>query len=78
MGENSLSDFFEDSEFGDTNLAGATSPDDLFSIFESLEGVAEFPPMTPLDETIMSSKEGEETPRLGVPEIYFFKCSSRV
>nr|WIE96115.1 basic helix-loop-helix transcription factor [Loropetalum chinense var. rubrum] len=64
MGD-SLSDFFEESEFVDTNLAGALSPpDDLFSIFESLEGVMEFPPITPLDETLMTSKDGEEIPTL--------------
>lgn len=44
-----LSDFFYGSEFVDTNLAGAASPDDLFSIFESFD---DFPPMvTPLEES---------------------------
>lgn len=52
-----FSDIFEEHEFGDTNLAD----DDLFSIFESLENVAEFPP---IDEDVLSSKEGEETARL--------------
>lgn len=47
MGD-SLSDFFDEpAEFGETNLA----EDDLFAIFESLDSVADFPPVTPLDET---------------------------
>ncbi|XP_034711761.1 transcription factor SPEECHLESS [Vitis riparia] len=63
MGD-SLSDFFEEPEFGgETSLTGVASPDDLdlFSIFESLEGVSEVPP---LEETVLGSKEGEETARL--------------
>ena len=34
---------------------------DLFSIFESIKDVAEFPP---IDEVVVGSKENEETPRL--------------
>lgn len=63
MGD-SLSNFFEEPEFGgETSLTGVASPDDLdlFSIFESLEGVSEVPP---LEETVLGSKEGEETARL--------------
>ena len=37
------------------------SGDDLFSIFESIEDVAEFPP---IDEVVVGTKENEETPRL--------------
>ena len=37
------------------------SGDDLFSIFESIKDVAEFPP---IDEVVVGSKENEETPRL--------------
>lgn len=60
MGDDGFSDIFEEHEFGDTNLAA----DDLFSIFESLESVAEFPPID-IHEDVVSSKEGaEETARL--------------
>ncbi|CDP05093.1 unnamed protein product [Coffea canephora] len=45
-GEN-LSELFE---FDETNLAGPTSPDDIFSVLEALEGVSDFNEMTPLDE----------------------------
>ena len=34
---------------------------DLVSIFESIEDVAEFPP---IDEVVVGTKENEETPRL--------------
>ena len=34
---------------------------DLFSIFESIEDDAEFPP---IDEVVVGTKENEETPRL--------------
>ena len=37
------------------------SSDDLFSIFESIKDVAEFPP---IDEVVIGSKENEETLRL--------------
>ncbi|XP_059432552.1 transcription factor SPEECHLESS isoform X2 [Corylus avellana] len=47
MGDGTFSDIFEENEFGDTNLAA----DDLFSIFESLESVAEFPPIDEGEET---------------------------
>ena len=46
------------------NLETATcwgSSDDLFSIFESIKDVAEFPP---IDEVVIGSKENEETLRL--------------
>ncbi|KAJ6760245.1 hypothetical protein OIU79_025163 [Salix purpurea] len=57
-----LSDFLEDvhPEFGDTAFDG----DDLFAIFESLDSVADFPPVIPFDEAVASSKEIEETRRL--------------
>lgn len=55
-----LSDFLEDPEFGDTTLDG----DDLFAIFESLDRATEFSPFTPLDEVAVSSKESEEATRL--------------
>ncbi|KAG6670983.1 hypothetical protein I3843_Q023600 [Carya illinoinensis] len=54
-----LSDFFQEHELGDTNLA----EDDLFNIFESLERVAEFPP-NDHEVVVKASKEGEETGRL--------------
>ncbi|KAF8379667.1 hypothetical protein HHK36_029111 [Tetracentron sinense] len=63
MGD-SFSDLFEEAEFVDTNLTGAASPEDLFSILETLEGVSEFSPLTPLDEAILSPKGGEEATRL--------------
>ncbi|KAA8533645.1 hypothetical protein F0562_030921 [Nyssa sinensis] len=56
-----LSDFFDESEFGEADFTGPASPDDLFSIFEALEGVTEFPPVTPLEETASGSKAAEET-----------------
>lgn len=43
----SLSDFLGESEFADNAFDGG---DDLFSVFESLESVTDFPPVTPLDE----------------------------
>ncbi|XP_050221097.1 transcription factor SPEECHLESS [Mercurialis annua] len=51
----SVSDFLEESEFGDNTLDG----DDLFAIFESLDNVTEFPPVTPSNEVVAVS--GEET-----------------
>ncbi|CAK7324105.1 unnamed protein product [Dovyalis caffra] len=58
----SLADFLEEvqPEFGDTTFDG----DDLFAIFECLDSVTDFPPVTPLDEAVVSSKESEETRRL--------------
>ncbi|XWS37945.1 hypothetical protein CRYUN_Cryun19dG0088700 [Craigia yunnanensis] len=60
--DDSLCEFFEVPEFGETNLAG----DNLFAIFESLDGLPEFPPFTPLEETAAAStqKDGEEATRL--------------
>ncbi|XWS50403.1 hypothetical protein CRYUN_Cryun12cG0084700 [Craigia yunnanensis] len=60
--DDSLCEFFEEPEFGETNPAG----DDLFAIFESLDGLPEFPPFTPLEETAAAStqKDGEEAMRL--------------
>ncbi|GKU89168.1 hypothetical protein SLEP1_g3340 [Rubroshorea leprosula] len=57
-----LSDFFEEHEFGESNLAG----DDLFAILDSLDSVADFSPMTTLDETAAAvrQKEMEEGTRL--------------
>ena len=61
MTHESLSEFLEEvqPEFGDTAFDG----DDLFAIFESLDSVTDFPPVTPLDEAVVSSKESEETRR---------------
>ncbi|XP_022773935.1 transcription factor SPEECHLESS-like [Durio zibethinus] len=55
-------EFFEEPEFGETYLAG----DDLFAIFESLDGLPKFPPFTPLEATAAGStqKDGEEATRL--------------
>lgn len=52
----SLSDLFDDNrEFGDAlSLVG----DDLFALLESLDNVADFPPLTPLDETSASAGGG--------------------
>ena len=60
--DDSLYEFFEEPEFGETNLAG----DDLFAIFESLDGLPEFPTFTPMEETAAAStqKDGEEATRL--------------
>ncbi|KAJ7959288.1 Transcription factor [Quillaja saponaria] len=59
MGD-SLPHFFEDNEFGDTQLGG----DDLFAILESLEGFSAVFPS--IDEAVVSikEKENEETSRL--------------
>ncbi|KAJ8748102.1 hypothetical protein K2173_023504 [Erythroxylum novogranatense] len=59
----SLSDFLDESEFGDTTLDG----DDLFAIFESLESVAasaDFSPVSPLDGLVKSKESYVETGRL--------------
>ncbi|XP_059669753.1 transcription factor SPEECHLESS [Cornus florida] len=53
-----LSGFFEECEFGETQDLACS--DDLFSIFETLEGVLAFPP---LDETVLGSKEGDQETR---------------
>lgn len=50
MGDINFPDVFEEHEFGDTSLA----EDDLFSIFESLETVADFPL---IDEAVVGTKE---------------------
>ncbi|KAI4337943.1 hypothetical protein L6164_016305 [Bauhinia variegata] len=52
MSTDTLSDLFEDKDFGG---------DDLFAILESLEDFTYFPP---IEEAVVSSKEGEETSRL--------------
>ncbi|XP_022734230.1 transcription factor SPEECHLESS-like [Durio zibethinus] len=60
--DDSFCEFFEEPEFGETNLAGG---DDLSAIFESLDGPPEFPPFIPLEEkAAASSQKGEETTRL--------------
>ncbi|XVE58406.1 hypothetical protein DITRI_Ditri04bG0167300 [Diplodiscus trichospermus] len=61
--DDSLCEFFEKAEFGETNLAGG---DDLFAIFESLDGLPEFPPLTPLEERTAAcgQKDGDETARM--------------
>ncbi|XP_052209711.1 transcription factor SPEECHLESS [Diospyros lotus] len=47
-GGDSLSDFMEEpDQFGDAHLAGAASPEDIFSILESLDGFLEFPQVAP-------------------------------
>ncbi|EEF48992.1 transcription factor SPEECHLESS [Ricinus communis] len=57
----SVSDFFEEHEFGDNTLDG----EDLFAIFETLDSVTQFPPVTPSNEVVVISKDGgEETTRL--------------
>ncbi|XP_042504648.1 transcription factor SPEECHLESS-like [Macadamia integrifolia] len=64
-GGGNFSNLFEESEFGDPNqLAGAASPEDLFSILETLEGVSEFDSFTSFDETttaLLSPKVGGTT-----------------
>ncbi|GMP24702.1 hypothetical protein CsSME_00001881 [Camellia sinensis var. sinensis] len=61
-GDDSFSDFFEESEFGKTHLAGAASPEDIFSILESLEGggVAESAPIELPEQTGLGWKDGGE------------------
>ncbi|KAI3778176.1 hypothetical protein L2E82_07260 [Cichorium intybus] len=58
-----LPDFFDTSaeHFGETKFltTEVTSPDDIFSILEALEGVSdEFTALTPLDEAECGAKEG--------------------
>lgn len=61
MDGDNLSEFFSQSEFEETNLASATSPDDIFSVLEAWEAVSDLNPMTPLDEiTGLNLKDGEE------------------
>ncbi|XP_061375272.1 transcription factor SPEECHLESS [Gastrolobium bilobum] len=58
--DESLSDIFQETEFGDTNFGG----EDLFSILESLEGFNNFPP---IDEAVIITptlKENEQNSRL--------------
>ncbi|XP_022737239.1 transcription factor SPEECHLESS-like [Durio zibethinus] len=61
--DDGLCEFFEEAEFGETNLA---TGDDLFAFFEGLDGLPGFPPFTPLEETAVANcrKDGEETTRL--------------
>ncbi|EHA8591374.1 transcription factor SPEECHLESS [Cocos nucifera] len=55
-----LSELFEDTEFGHTNFTGAASPEDLFSILESLEDATkEVPPFNPFDEPVLSPRGGD-------------------
>ncbi|EOY23456.1 PREDICTED: transcription factor SPEECHLESS [Theobroma cacao] len=59
--DDTLCDFLEEPEFGETNLAG----DDLFALFEGLDGLPEFPLFTPLEEMgAATQKDGEEATRL--------------
>ncbi|KAK8513218.1 hypothetical protein V6N13_032466 [Hibiscus sabdariffa] len=55
--DGSLCELFEDAEFG------PGGDNDLFSFFESFDGIPEFSPFTPLDETAAAIflKDGEET-----------------
>ncbi|GMH19621.1 hypothetical protein Nepgr_021462 [Nepenthes gracilis] len=48
MGDN-LASIFEDPEFGESILAGGASPEDLFSIFDALDGVLEVLPDAPVN-----------------------------
>ncbi|XP_058096085.1 transcription factor SPEECHLESS-like [Magnolia sinica] len=59
----SLSDLFEDSGFSDTNLAGADSPENLFSFLESLDG-ARVVQLTSLEETVFSPKHDDPSTTL--------------
>lgn len=56
----SLSQLFEDVEFQSTNLAGAASPEDLFSMLETLEDATkDIIPFSPFDDTVFSPKESD-------------------
>ncbi|XP_057950468.1 transcription factor SPEECHLESS [Malania oleifera] len=74
MGD-SLSGLFEqETEFGsETNFTGAASPEDIFSILETLENVSEF---SPLGEAVPSSKEGGEEATSAAPRLASQKSSS--
>nr|DAD19160.1 TPA_asm: hypothetical protein HUJ06_020623 [Nelumbo nucifera] len=54
----SISNLFDEAELGDANFMGDTSPDEIFSLLESLEGASEISPLTPLEETVVSPKGG--------------------
>lgn len=60
MGD-SLSDLFEEQEFGDANLAGADSPENLFDILDALEDTFDLPP-TPVDEAGFGPKADHVPP----------------
>ncbi|KAL6972067.1 hypothetical protein U1Q18_031751 [Sarracenia purpurea var. burkii] len=57
----SLYGFFEETEFDETHMAGGASPEDIFSILESLENIEEFLPVIPMADPGLGPKEGEET-----------------
>ncbi|XP_077229087.1 transcription factor MUTE-like [Tasmannia lanceolata] len=59
MGDN-LSELFDDTEFVSTNLAGADSPENLFSILEAFENTPEIL-FSPFEETVFSPKTEEST-----------------
>ncbi|KAI3458036.1 hypothetical protein Pfo_014699 [Paulownia fortunei] len=67
MDAESLSEFFEESEFcGATNFSSAAaSPDDIFSILEALESASDYNnPVTPLEDSatgLAALKHGEES-----------------
>ncbi|GMH08917.1 hypothetical protein Nepgr_010757 [Nepenthes gracilis] len=68
----SLACFFKDSEFGESNLAMASSPEDLFSIFDALEGVSEAPTDTPsklADDWFLGLDKEDEVERLVFEEL---------
>lgn len=61
MGD-SLPELFEDTEFGHTDFTGAASPEDLFSILESLEDATkEVPPFNPFEEPVFSPRGGDDS-----------------
>ena len=64
-----LSEFFEDPEFRSTNLTGAASPENLFSMLETLdEDGKDIIPFTPFDEPIFSPRDGDDTSTMLAPQ----------
>jgi len=62
-----LSEFFEDPEFQNTNLSGAASPEDLFSMLVTLEDACnDIIPFTPFDEPIFSPRDGSNETTTGL------------
>ncbi|KAK6925948.1 Myc-type, basic helix-loop-helix (bHLH) domain [Dillenia turbinata] len=61
--DNTLCEFFGDSDFCESKLDVVDSPEDLSSFFEALEGLPDLIPCTPLEEkNVFGSKEvGDET-----------------
>ncbi|KAK6936723.1 Myc-type, basic helix-loop-helix (bHLH) domain [Dillenia turbinata] len=60
--DDSLCEFFGESDFGEAKLDIVDYPEDLSSLFEALEGLSDLIPCVPLEENyVAGSKESDET-----------------